>query len=61
MAQPVVALYEVDEVKRVMEILASTNHNGFPVISREGKLRGLILRKTSCGFLKLKAQYSTAS
>jgi chloride channel 7 len=60
MAQPVVALYEVDIVKRVMEVLATTNHNGFPVISREGKLRGLILRKTLCGLLKLKA-YSTAS
>ena len=40
MAQPVITLYEVDKVRRVMEVLASTNHNGFPVISKDGKLRG---------------------
>ena len=60
MAQPVVVLYEVDKVRRVMEILSSTTHNGFPVVSKDGKLRGLILRKTLCGLLKLKA-YSTAT
>ena len=60
MAQPVVVLYEVDKVRRVMEILSTTTHNGFPVVNKDGKLRGLILRKTLCGLLKLKA-YSTAT
>lgn len=41
MAQPVVYLYEVDKVKRVMEVLSSTSHNGFPVINKNGKLRGI--------------------
>ena len=40
MATPVVYLYEVDRVRRVMDVLASTSHNGFPVISKDGKLRG---------------------
>jgi chloride channel 7 len=40
MAQPVVTLCEVDKVRRVMDVLASTSHNGFPVISKDGKLRG---------------------
>ena len=40
MAQPVITLYEVDRVRRVMEVLATTSHNGFPVISKDGKLRG---------------------
>ena len=60
MAQPVVVIYEIDKVKRVMEILAATKHNGYPIVSKDGKLRGLILRKTLCGLLKLKA-YCTAS
>src|SRR5205823_5433602 len=58
MAQPVVTLNEVEKVRRVMEVLQSTNHNGFPVVNKDGRLRGLILRKTLCGLLKLKA-YST--
>ena len=43
-----------------MDILSSTAHNGFPVVKKDGKLRGVILRKTLCGLLKLKA-YSTAT
>lgn len=58
MAQPVITLQEVEKVRKIMEILHSTNHNGFPVVSRDGRLRGLILRKTLCTLLKLKA-YST--
>jgi hypothetical protein len=74
MATPVITLNEIEKVKRVMEVLNTTNHNGFPVISKDGnsknnkkssfsldktgRLRGLILRKTLCGLLKLKA-YST--
>lgn len=58
MASPVVTISEVEKVRRVMEILTTTKHNGFPVVSKEGRLRGIILRKTLCGLLKLKA-YST--
>jgi len=43
---------------RIIEVLTNTNHNGFPVVSEHGRVRGLILRKTLCGLLKLKA-YST--
>ena len=41
-----------------MELLTTTTHNGFPVVNKEGRLRGLVLRKTLCGMLKQKA-YST--
>ena len=58
MANPVQTLMEVDKVGRVMEVLRSTDHNGFPVVSRDGRLRGLILRRTLCSLLRLKA-YST--
>jgi chloride channel 7 len=58
MAQPVVTLQEIEKVRKVMEVLHTTNHNGFPVVSKDGRLRGLILRKTLCALLKLKA-YST--
>jgi len=58
MAKPVCVLQEVERVKRVMELLTTTMHNGFPVVNKEGRLRGLILRKTLCGMLKQKA-YST--
>ena len=58
MAQPVITLNEVEKVRRVMEVLNTTTHNGFPIVNKEGRLRGLILRKTLCTLLKLKA-YST--
>ena len=58
MGQPIVAIHEIEKVSRVMDILTNTTHNGFPVISNDGKLRGLILRKTLCSLLKLNA-YST--
>ena len=58
MASPVVTLMEVDKVRRVMEVLTTTDHNGFPVVNKDGRLRGIILRKTLCSLLKLKA-YST--
>jgi chloride channel 7 len=58
MAQPVITLNEIEKVRRVMEVLNTTTHNGFPVVNKDGRLRGLILRKTLCTLLKLKA-YST--
>ncbi len=58
MASPVVTLLEVDKVRRVMDVLTSTKHNGFPIVNKEGRLRGIVLRKTLCGLLKQKA-YST--
>jgi chloride channel 7 len=58
MAKPIIVLQEIEKVRRVMEVLNTTSHNGFPVVNKEGKLRGLILRKTLCTLLKMKA-YST--
>ena len=37
MASPVVTLNEIEKVKRVMEVLSSTSHNGFPVIGKDGR------------------------
>lgn len=54
MAQPVVTLQEVNKVRAVYDLLKSCNHNGFPVVAKDGRLRGLILRKTLCTMLKLK-------
>ena len=42
-------------------MLALTSHNGYPVVSDDGHLKGFILRKTLCGLLKLKAFSSPAS
>lgn len=55
MAQPVISLHEIEKVRRVFEILKTTKHNGFPVVAKNGHLVGLILRKTLCSLLKLKA------
>ena len=55
MAHPVITLDEIARVGDVYEILCTRTHNGFPVISGDGHLRGLILRKTLCSIIKLKA------
>jgi chloride channel 7 len=52
MASPVVTVTEVVRVSLLYEILKATNHNGFPVVNKDGHLRGLILRKTLCSLLK---------
>lgn len=61
MATPVLTLNEVEKVSKVLDVLKNTNHNGFPVVNREGKLRGLILRKTLVTLLKLKAYCTPVS
>jgi len=55
MAHPVVVINELSRVSSVYEVLKATNHNGFPVLNKDGHLRGLILRKTLCSLLKYKA------
>ena len=55
MTNPVVTLQEVDKVSRVMHVLTTTSHNGFPVINEQGQLRGIILRRTLCSLLTFKA------
>ena len=55
MAQPVVTLNEINRVGTVHDILSSKSHNGFPVIGKDGHLKGFILRKTLCNIMKLKA------
>ena len=55
MAQPVVTLDEINRVSTVHQILSTKTHNGFPVVGKNGHLRGFILRKTLCNIIKLKA------
>lgn len=55
MAKPVRTVFEINRVVSIYELLSQTKHNGFPVVSADGQLRGLILRKTLCSILKLKA------
>jgi chloride channel 7 len=55
MATPVHTLPEIVKVGVLYQLLSSTSHNGFPVISKERHLRGFILRKTLCTLLKHKA------
>lgn len=55
MVHPVVCLKEIEKVGNVYEILSKTNHNGFPVLGKNGHLCGIVLRKTLCSLLKLKA------
>jgi chloride channel 7 len=55
MAQPVITLNEINRVGTVHHILSTKSHNGFPVVGKNGHLRGFILRKTLCNIIKLKA------
>jgi len=55
MAQPVICFDQIEKVDTVYRMLQSTTHNGFPVLGTNGHLVGLILRKTLCSLLKLKA------
>mmetsp|Transcript_1158 Transcript_1158/g.1880 ORF Transcript_1158/g.1880 Transcript_1158/m.1880 type:complete len:856 (-) Transcript_1158:190-2757(-) len=55
MAHPVYCFNRVEKVGNVFRILSETEHNGFPVLGKNGHLVGLILRKTLCSLLKLKA------
>lgn len=55
MSQPVITLNEINRVSAVHHILSTKSHNGFPVIGKNGHLRGFILRKTLCNIMKLKA------
>jgi chloride channel 7 len=54
MASPVVTLRDIDSVRNIYDALSATKHNGFPVV-KDGKLCGIILRKTLCQLLKLRA------
>jgi chloride channel 7 len=55
MGRPVDTLYEINRVGAIYDLLKKTKHNGFPVVGKDGHLRGLILRKHLCSLLKLKA------
>jgi chloride channel 7 len=55
MATPVMTLQQIEKVSRVYRLLMDTDHSGFPVVGKNGHLVGLILRKTLCSLLKLKA------
>jgi len=55
MSRPVHTINEINKVGVVYDLLSNTTHNGFPVIARNGQLRGFIMRKTLCSILKMKA------
>lgn len=52
MTSPVVTIEEVERVSSICEKLRATDHNGFPVVDRDGRLKGMILRKVLCSLLK---------
>eukprot|EP01035_Chromulina_nebulosa_P020688 gene20688-26821_t len=39
MGQPVITFNEVEKIYRIIEVLTSTNHNGFPIVNNDGRLR----------------------
>lgn len=55
MVQPVICFKEIEKVGRIYDVLSTTKHNGFPVLNQKGHLCGIILRKTLCSLLKLRA------
>lgn len=55
MATPVVTFQEIERVEVVYNALLDTKHNGFPILDLDLKFRGLILRKTLCTLLELRA------
>ncbi len=54
MAKPVTTINEITRVGDVYRILSETHHNAYPVLNKDGHLRGLILRKALCSLLKYK-------
>lgn len=55
MAAPVKVFHVQEKVRDVYKVLNDTKHNGFPVVSKDGKLQGIILRHTLCTLLELAA------
>jgi chloride channel 7 len=55
MASPVKVFHIHERVGDVYKVLKETKHNGFPVVNRDGKLQGIILRQTLCSLLELQA------
>jgi chloride channel 7 len=54
MTSEVRTLRELNRVSDVENLLANTTHNAFPVLSRQGHVKGLILRKHLAILMKLK-------
>lgn len=55
MSKPLVFIRKHEKVGVVFDILKQTVHNGYPVINSDGTYSGLIMRKTLCSLLELKA------
>ena len=53
--RPVRTIYEINKVGAIFQLLKETSHNAYPVVARNGQLRGSIQRKTLCSLLKFKA------
>eukprot|EP01126_Amoeba_proteus_P001122 TRINITY_DN10321_c0_g1_i2.p1 TRINITY_DN10321_c0_g1~~TRINITY_DN10321_c0_g1_i2.p1 ORF type:complete len:614 (+),score=131.55 TRINITY_DN10321_c0_g1_i2:736-2577(+) len=54
MATPVVCFSKIESVRKIVQTLRSTTHNGFPVVNAVGQVRGLILRSQLITLLKKK-------
>ena len=54
MCRNVKTLREVNRVSDVEWLLKNTQHQGFPILSRQGHVKGFILRKNLCMLIKLK-------
>lgn len=54
MARPAVVINEISKVSSVYELLRTTKHNGYPVLNKDGHVRGFILRKVLVTLLKFK-------
>jgi len=54
MTTHIVSLYEVDRISKIYMILRVSSHGGFPIISRNGVFKGLILRSQLITLLKEK-------
>ena len=59
MSPNVVTFREIESVSVIYEAMKNNNHNGFPIISSDGRLKGFILRKVICSLLKYRVFSST--
>ena len=59
MTDEVICFDMIENVGTLYNTLRSNGHNGFPIISREGHLKGFIMRKALCSLLKYRVFAST--
>ena len=59
MSKDVITFNPVESVGTLYATLRSNDHNGFPIVSANGHLKGFILRKSLCSLLKYRVFSST--